>query len=253
VWAYALGVTNVVPEIHDSSTSYSVSQTRVTPETKLCPFCAEEIKKDARKCKHCHSDLSDDAILKGVQSDELVRQRETLEKKRQEIEKMMALEAEREKLEAERFWEAAKKKQLTNIVSPAYSTAKEIGRNGRFIAYNDGTALDTKTNLMWAGKDNGSDINWQDAKSYCENYRGGNYTDWRMPTLNELSSLYDRCKTNRHGACVIDLIEITELYVWASETGDHVSAYFRFGSGTWDWSHQSNGNKSRALPVRFGK
>jgi RNA polymerase subunit RPABC4/transcription elongation factor Spt4 len=25
--------------------------------TKKCPFCFEEVKEDALKCKHCHSDL----------------------------------------------------------------------------------------------------------------------------------------------------------------------------------------------------
>jgi tetratricopeptide (TPR) repeat protein len=68
---------------------------------------------------------------------------------------------------------------------------KEIKRDGRFIAYSNGTVLDTQTNLMWAAKDNGSYINWQDAKSYCENFSGGGYTDWRMPKQNELAGLYD--------------------------------------------------------------
>jgi len=49
----------------------------------------------------------------------------------------------------------------------------EIGKDGRFIAYAEGTVGDTRTGLMWAAKDNGADINWQHAKSYCENYRGG--------------------------------------------------------------------------------
>jgi len=35
----------------------------------------------------------------------------------------------------------------------------ETGRDGRFIAYSNGTVLDTRTNLMWAAKDNGSNIN----------------------------------------------------------------------------------------------
>jgi uncharacterized caspase-like protein len=70
------------------------------------------------------------------------------------------------------------------MVRPPLSTANEIRRDGRFIAYDNGTVMDTLTNLMWAAKDNGSDINWTDAKSYCENYRGGGYADWRMPTLD---------------------------------------------------------------------
>jgi len=45
---------------------------------------------------------------------------------------------------------------------------------------------------MWASKDNGKKINWKDAKQYCKNYRGGSYTDWRLPTQDELVGLYDR-------------------------------------------------------------
>ena len=37
---------------------------------------------------------------------------------------------------------------------------REMKKDKRFIAYDDGTVLDTKTNLMWAAKDNGSNLNW---------------------------------------------------------------------------------------------
>ena len=30
----------------------------INPETKLCPFCAEEVKYMAIKCKHCQSDIA---------------------------------------------------------------------------------------------------------------------------------------------------------------------------------------------------
>ncbi|MEI7638915.1 MAG: DUF1566 domain-containing protein, partial [Syntrophus sp. (in: bacteria)] len=74
-------------------------------------------------------------------------------------------------------------------------TRKEIAKDGHFIAYDDGTVLDTNTNLMWAAKDNGQNVNWANAKSYCENYRGGGYTDWRLPTQDELAGLYDKSET----------------------------------------------------------
>ena len=67
---------------------------------------------------------------------------------------------------------------------------RETDRYGRFIAYANGTVLDTRTNLMWASKDYGYDINWKDANRFCEDYRGGGYTDWRMPTRDELVRLF---------------------------------------------------------------
>lgn len=70
----------------------------------------------------------------------------------------------------------------------------ETARDGRFIAYNNGTVLDTKTNLMWAAKDNGQGLDWEGAKSYCENFHAGGYTDWRMPYRDELPELYDATK-----------------------------------------------------------
>lgn len=137
---------------------------------------------------------------------------------------------------------------------------KKIGEKGRFIAYDDGTVLDTQTNLMWADHDNGSDVNWYSARRYCEGYSGGGYTDWRMPTIDELKNLYDNNKQNRHGYYMTDLIQITFNFVWASDTRDKrdfrsqdsEAAYFGFNRGTRDWGQQS-GPSTRALPVRSGK
>ncbi len=67
----------------------------------------------------------------------------------------------------------------------------EKKRDDRFILYHKGTVFDTKTNLMWVGRDNGKDIDWPDGKAYCEKYRGGGYEDWCLPSIDELRSLYD--------------------------------------------------------------
>jgi hypothetical protein len=140
------------------------------------------------------------------------------------------------------------------------SIAEEKGRDGRFIAYDDGTVLDTKTKLMWATKDNGSDIRWQDAKSHCENYRGGGYTNWRMPTLDELEGLYDESK-HRPAACygrsnihvVTELIDITCFSPWASETSQDEAAIFDFGPGIRSAFASRFTRYCRALPVRYTK
>jgi hypothetical protein len=148
---------------------------------------------------------------------------------------------------------------LGMTVTAGFAFAGEKARDGRFIAYDNGTVLDTRTNLMWAAKDNGYDINWQNARSYCENYRGGGYTDWRMPTQDELAGLYDAGKTQRnernpsYPLHLTELIDLTVCCPWASETSGSHAAYLGFISGEREWFAQSSGNSFRALPVRSGK
>lgn len=150
---------------------------------------------------------------------------------------------------------------IGTFITMKNATAGEIGRDGRFIAYDNGTVLDTKTNLMWAAKDNGSVIKWEDAKSYCENYRGGGYTDWRMPTVEELMGLYDaakgydsNCPWSSGGiqgpVHLTELIHLTCGFVWASETQGSLVSCFCFISNKGYWIHP---NPHYALPVRSAK
>lgn len=154
------------------------------------------------------------------------------------------------------------------LLIPNFSqAANEIKKDGRFIAYDDGTVLDTKTKLMWAAKDNGKRINWADAGKFCESYRGGGYTDWRMPTQDELASLFDRSKP-RMVPCdesydkeviyvVTGLIRITCYSPWAQGiegTGRNARAnHYDFGSGQKGFWPQALDVLGRALPVRSVK
>jgi hypothetical protein len=151
---------------------------------------------------------------------------------------------------------------IGTFITAKSSTAGETGRDGRFIAYDNGTVLDTKTKLMWAAKDNGSTINWADAKSYCENYRGGGYTDWRMPTQDELAGLYDEAKIYKADNGKIfhltKLIHLTSVVVWASEGSADTerastSESFIFYNGKRFRSRSMNFTDNSALPVRSRK
>jgi hypothetical protein len=140
------------------------------------------------------------------------------------------------------------------------STVKEIGRNGLFVAYDDGTVLDTRTNLMWAARDNGAGINWKNAKSYCENSRGGGYSDWRMPTQDELAGLRDSTIKDDNSSAgskmgVTNLIRLTNLVFWASDTrGSEVGAFILIESKRyWASPAKASNNVIRALPVRSAK
>jgi len=123
----------------------------------------------------------------------------------------------------------------------------------RFVDHGDGTVTDTNTGLMWAAKDNGSPINWKDARSYCQNYSGGGHTDWRMPTLAELASLYDPGVKNKRGYHVTKLIDTSAQSCWASETRGYKAARFNFTHGQVYWLRQSYSGPTRVLPVRIDK
>ncbi len=124
----------------------------------------------------------------------------------------------------------------------------------RFTDNGDGTVTDTETNLMWAARDNGSDITWDDAMHYCENYTGGGQTGWRMPSIEELRSLYDSgfSQPTRSGDMhCVSAIDITDERVWSSETygPSYAQDYgFLIGNATPDACGYSYHN--RALPVR---
>ena len=122
----------------------------------------------------------------------------------------------------------------------------------RFVDHGDGTVTDTKTGLMWAAKDNESPINWKDARSYCQNYNGGGHSDWRMPTLDELASLYDPGVKNKRGYHVTKLIDTSAQSCWASETRGYKAARFNFTRGQVYWLRLSYSGPTRVLPVRSG-
>ena len=123
----------------------------------------------------------------------------------------------------------------------------------RFVNNGDGTVTDTKTGLMWAAKDNGIPINWPNALSYCHNYSGGGHSDWRMPTLAELESLYNPKEKNKRGYHVTKLIDTTASTCWALETRGSTAGRFNFNYGQVYWLRQFYSGPTRVLPVRSGK
>jgi uncharacterized caspase-like protein len=169
------------------------------------------------------------------------------------LDRRQKIEEKKTALKAKKAMATAKTKEKT----PSVPIAGELGRDGHFIAYGNGTVLDTQTKLMWAARDNGTNIDWQGAKRYCENYRGGGFRDWRMPTQDELAGLYDEGKIYNtacgYAAHLTELIVLSCPWSWASQTRGADAAGFHFGNGERPWTHKSIDNISRALPVRSGK
>ena len=130
----------------------------------------------------------------------------------------------------------------------------------RFIDNGDGTVTDTQMNLMWATSDNMGDINWHAAKLYCENppIAGYRYSDWRMPTIEELRTLYDKNVKGYETDCGLRVridprIRLSCAWVWSSEH-KAISAYaFSFRKGYQYSTLKMDAKHFRALPVRNTK
>ena len=71
-----------------------------------------------------------------------------------------------------------------------------------------GTVLDTQTGLTWMAKDNGYDINWNDARSYCSRISPGS---WSLPSMSELQRL-----SGSEGATASPLFKLTGSH-WSNE------------------------------------
>jgi len=132
----------------------------------------------------------------------------------------------------------------------------------RFIVRGNSVVQDTQTGLMWTAKDNGEDINWHKARIYCETFKGGDYNDWRMPSISELTTLYDKKKkgykpeygVSKKKVYITESINLTGYCLWGSEKRNNQAVYFSFYGGFWSWSRNLNSSKNvRVLAVRGGK
>ena len=131
-------------------------------------------------------------------------------------------------------------------VSPALAAAED-----RFSFIADSTVLmDKETGLMWPVQDNGSDIGWPDAKEHCEKFNLGGYGDWRMPTQDELASLYQLEAAEVSDYYIIPEIKITACCLWAEDTKQAKVASFDFEYGNKDWGYPLSTVDARVLPVR---
>ena len=140
-------------------------------------------------------------------------------------------------------------------------TKKQEAGDDRFTAHENGTVSDKKTGLMWAARDDGQGINKRDLKAYFEKYRAGGYDDWRMPTVDELKTIYDPAG-KKHISCITDLIYVSDEWVWAVGDKKFALGYSFFHGGSEGYAGKDDFNPverldyllvCRALPVRGGR
>lgn len=79
----------------------------------------------------------------------------------------------------------------------------------------DRTVEDLETGLMWQTKDNGSNLNLAQARAACEELDQGGHTDWRLPSIHELESLY-REDSEQGGYDTIAGVLLSDCCPWTS-------------------------------------
>jgi len=78
---------------------------------------------------------------------------------------------------------------VITVVAKAQSSMQ--GKNSAEETLARGYWIDPAIGLIWTAKDNGNDIAWGNAVKYCRNLKLAGYSDWRLPTIDELENIYD--------------------------------------------------------------
>ncbi len=113
----------------------------------------------------------------------------------------------------------------------------------------DGTITDNATGLMWMQNDNGTEILWEDALSYAENFTYAGYSDWRLPDVKELQSIldYSRSPETTGSAAINPLFNCTQI------TNEAGNADYPFYMSSTTFSSQTPTKGTHACYVSFGR
>lgn len=128
--------------------------------------------------------------------------------------------------------------------------AKEVERQ-RGANAKLGYWVDTSTGLMWTYTDNGADMSWEAAASYCRNLRTGDFENWRLPKRFELEHIYDpQQEHNVKGG--LQLNGSPRLWTTTRDENKYWYSWYTFDNngGGGDGVNNRHKNPARALCVR---
>ena len=201
------------PDGHKGRGVLKQQKRQMAPAT--CPECNEPVEHDWELCPYCEAQI-----------------------------KLVCRQCERE---VKKQWKICPfcKSRLVEAVEKR-RLKEETARDAGYILYANGIVEDTKTGLEWmVGPD--KDTNWDEAKSWAQNldHDGGG---WRMPTMNELESIYEEGKGDRN---MTPFLKTSGWNVWSGETqGSSGARIFNFNSGSRYWRNHDYSGSIRAFAVR---
>ena len=129
------------------------------------------------------------------------------------------------------------------------ATVVERSSDGRYTKDPDGVITDSRTGLQWYVEPNRNSNCYDDAKKWVESLTvaGGG---WRMPSRNELESLYQKGKGSHN---TDPIFKISDWGAWAGETSGAIGAgmfNFYIGKEAWCNRYNEDGFYLKALAVR---
>ena len=120
----------------------------------------------------------------------------------------------------------------------------QMVENGKRFVRDNGKeiVIDKKTSLMWQDDiDCKTEImSWNNAIKYAENLSLYGYSDWRLPTIEELKTIID---TDLHPTIREEFHNVAPNTYWSSSEHTsfiYYSCHIHFYSGLTSYSHKSN-------------
>jgi len=142
--------------------------------------------------------------------------------------------------------------RLTQLQDQLDTANREIGRlrNQLTPALTTSDSIVIDGELTWTRSDNGKDINWDGANTYCKELTLAGLSRWRLPTIVELEKLYDPKSGNRYNIRKPFLVQgsgqLFSLRVWSSTKE---GSFFSFRVGQ-PFESSGGSYNSHALCVR---
>ncbi|MFQ5451450.1 MAG: DUF1566 domain-containing protein [Nitrospinaceae bacterium] len=138
--------------------------------------------------------------------------------------------------------------------------------DNRFIDNGDQTITDTKTGLMWMKEDSyihtGHWLSWYESFDYVRNLNEegfANYYDWQVPTVDELTTLYEPEKFNSQQVGREMNLHMDPLFapkgsgsLWAAEPNGNYNAFgvvFNTGRRFSSSKHSKSRRATRAVRI----
>jgi len=125
----------------------------------------------------------------------------------------------------------------------------------RFIINNNGTITDTKTGLMWQRELYFQNMNWYKATDYAKKLRLAGFSDWRLPTINELITLINAAdRQNKADWLNIQGFKgLLPYWFWSSSehgSNSNMAWYMHMDTGLVYYYDKNNVSNYYALVVR---